>query len=53
MNFYFAPMEGSTGYIYRNAHNAFFNNIDKYFSSFIIANQSASFKTRELNDILH
>ncbi|MBU3127614.1 tRNA dihydrouridine synthase [Clostridium tagluense] len=52
MNFYFAPMEGLTGYIYRNAHNAFFNNIDKYFSPFIFANQSESFKTRELNDIL-
>ena len=52
MNFYFAPMEGLTGYIYRNAHNTFFNNIDKYFSPFIVANQSRSFKTRELNDIL-
>jgi tRNA-dihydrouridine synthase len=52
MNFYFAPMEGLTGYIYRNAHNAFFNNIDKYFSPFIVANQSESFKTREINDIL-
>ena len=52
MNFYFAPMEGLTGYIYRNAHNAFFNNIDKYFSPFIVANQSKRFKTRELNDIL-
>jgi tRNA-dihydrouridine synthase len=52
MNFYFAPMEGLTGYIYRNAHNAFFNKIDKYFSPFIVANQSDSFKTRELNDIL-
>ena len=52
MNFYFAPMEGLTGYIYRNAHNAFFNNIDKYFSPFIVANQSKGFKTRELNDLL-
>ncbi|MGV8906170.1 MAG: tRNA-dihydrouridine synthase [Acetobacterium sp.] len=52
MNFYFAPMEGVTGYIYRNAHHAFFNNIDKYFSPFIVANQSKSFKTRELNDVL-
>jgi tRNA-dihydrouridine synthase len=52
MNFYFAPMEGLTGYIYRNAHNAFFNNIDKYYSPFISANQSGSLKTRELNDIL-
>jgi len=45
-------MEGLTGYIYRNAHNALFNNIDKYFSPFIPANQSESFKTKELNDIL-
>jgi len=52
MNFYFAPMEGLTGYIYRNAHNAFFNHIDKYFSPFIVANQGESFKARELNDIL-
>ncbi|AKA67733.1 tRNA dihydrouridine synthase [Clostridium scatologenes] len=52
MNFYFAPMEGLTGYIYRNAHNAFFNNVDKYFSPFIVANQSNSFKTKELRDVL-
>lgn len=52
MNFYFAPMEGLTGYIYRNAHHAFFPGIDKYFSPFIYANQSDSFKNKELNDIL-
>lgn len=52
MNFYFAPLEGLTGYIYRNAHHTFFNNIDKYFSPFIVASQSRSFKTREINDIL-
>lgn len=52
MYFYCAPMEGLTGYIYRNAHHAFFDNINKYFSPFIVANQSESFKTRELNDIL-
>jgi tRNA-dihydrouridine synthase len=45
-------MEGLTGYIYRNAHKTFFNNIDKYFAPFIVANQSDSFKTREINDIL-
>lgn len=52
MKFYFAPMEGLTWYIYRNAHNAFFNHIDKYFAPFIVANQSESFKAREINDIL-
>jgi len=53
MNFYFAPMEGLTGYVYRNAHHAFFHHsVNKYFSPFIAANQSERFKTRELNDIL-
>jgi tRNA-dihydrouridine synthase len=41
-----------TGYIYRNAHNTYFNNIDKYLSPFISANQSGSLKTKEINDIL-
>jgi tRNA-dihydrouridine synthase len=52
MNFYFAPMEGLTGYIFRNAHHTYFNNIDKYFSPFIVANESNNLKTREINDIL-
>jgi tRNA-dihydrouridine synthase len=52
MNFYFAPMEGLTGYVYRNAHHAFFPGIKKYFSPFIVANQCESFRTRELKDIL-
>lgn len=52
MNLYAAPMEGLTGYIYRNAHHAFFNHIDKYFSPFILANQHAALKSRELNDIM-
>ncbi|MDF2540573.1 MAG: dus1 [Herbinix sp.] len=52
MKFYFAPMEGVTGYIYRNAHNACFDHIDKYFSPFIVANQSDNFKSKEINDIL-
>jgi tRNA-dihydrouridine synthase len=52
MKFYFAPMEGLTGYIYRNAHHTFFPNINKYFSPFIVANQCESFRSRELKDIL-
>jgi tRNA-dihydrouridine synthase len=51
MKFYFAPMEGLTGYIYRNAYNASFNQIDKYFSPFIVANQGGV-KNRGINDIL-
>lgn len=52
MNFYFAPMEGLTGYVYRNAHHAFFPGIKKYFSPFIVANQCESFRSREIKDIL-
>lgn len=52
MKFYYAPMEGLTGYIYRNAHHAFFHNVDKYFSPFIVPQQNESFKTRDINDIL-
>ncbi len=46
-------MEGLTGYVYRNAHHAFFpNGIEKYFSPFIFANQHDNFKARAMNDIL-
>lgn len=52
MKFYFAPMEGITGYIYRKAHHTYFDHIDKYFAPFIVAHQRDNFKTREINDIL-
>ena len=52
MKYYLAPMEGITGYIYRNAYEKFFNNIDKYFTPFIVPNNSRSLKTKELRDIL-
>ena len=32
MEYYFAPMEGITGWIYRKAHHRFFGGVDKYFS---------------------
>lgn len=52
MKYYLAPMEGITGFIYRNAYEKYFNNIDKYFTPFIIPNNSKSLKTRELRDVL-
>jgi len=51
MKFYLAPMEGITGYIYRNSYEKNFGNIDKYFAPFITPNKSRSLKTRELRDI--
>ena len=52
MEYYLAPMEGITGFIYRNAYEKFFHNIDKYFTPFIVANKSRSLKTKELRDVL-
>lgn len=52
MKYYFAPMEGITGYIYRNAHHMFFQGADKYFTPFLTPDQNRTFKTRELEDIL-
>ena len=52
MKHYLAPLEGITGYIYRNAYEKTFHNVDKYFTPFIVANKSRSLKTKELKDVL-
>lgn len=52
MKYYFAPLEGVTGYIYRNAYETFFGQIDKYFLPFISPTKNKGFTARELNDIL-
>ena len=52
MKFYFAPLEGVTGYIYRNTYNKFFGEeIDKYFTPFIVPTMNYCFTSKELNDI--
>ncbi len=35
MQFYLAPMEGLTGYVYRNAYHKYFPAADRYFTPFI------------------
>ncbi|MDR0923709.1 MAG: tRNA-dihydrouridine synthase family protein [Hungatella sp.] len=52
MKYYFAPMEGITGYIYRNAHHKFFKHVDVYFTPFIVPTQNRKFTSREKNDFL-
>jgi len=52
MKFYYAPMEGVAGYVYRSAHNKFFDGIDKYFAPFIVADQTNGFRKKDINDIL-
>ncbi len=51
MQYEFAPLEGITGYIYRNAHHACFPSMDRYYTPFITPKKGKSFTTREWNDI--
>ncbi|MHC1682625.1 MAG: tRNA dihydrouridine synthase [Clostridiaceae bacterium] len=52
MKYYLAPLEGITGYIYRNAYHSFFGQVDKYFLPFISPTKNKKFTSRELNDVL-
>ena len=52
MEFYFAPMEGVAGYIYRNTYNKYFNNVDKFFAPFISTSPNGIKKMKEFKDIL-
>ena len=52
MNYYFAPLEGITGFIYRNTYEKYFGGIQKYFSPFITTNQNFTIQNREKKDIL-
>ena len=52
MEYYFAPLEGITGYIYRSAHASCFPGMDRYYSPFLVPHQNRDFDTREKNDVL-
>lgn len=49
MKFYLAPMEGLTGYIFRNAYNETFGDVDRYFTPFLA---SKKLNHKEKNDVL-
>ena len=51
MKFYLAPLEGLTGYIYRNTYAKYFGEVDKYFTPFIAANQHGKWSGREKQDV--
>lgn len=51
MRYYFAPMEGITGYVYRNAHHRYFSSVDKYFTPFLTPNQNRKLSSKEKNDV--
>ena len=48
----FAPMEGITGYAFRNAHCRTYGGISRYFTPFITVNQNCLFKKSEERDVL-
>lgn len=50
--YYFAPMEGITTWIYRRAHANVYRPLDKYFIPFVEPHEKRDFKTRELKEIL-
>ena len=52
MKFYLAPMEGITGYIYRQAYNSCFKPMDRYFTPFLAPKHKSGFSSKELNDIV-
>ena len=51
MRYYFAPLEGITGYVYRNVHHSFFPGTDRYYMPFVAPNYTKHFKSREKEDI--
>ena len=51
MKIYCAPLEGITGYIFRNAYNGIYGHIDKYFAPFISPAENCPITPRERKDI--
>lgn len=51
MKFYLAPLEGVTGYIYRNVLEKHFPGTDRYFTPFIAPDQNRVLRTRETKDV--
>jgi len=52
MRYYAAPMEGLTGYVFRNAHHTCFPGTDGYFTPFVSPGSNHELTTKEMNDLL-
>jgi len=52
LKFYFAPMEGVTGYTLRNVHHACYPGVDAYFTPFIAPNQHHAVNPKEHRDVV-
>lgn len=51
MKIYFAPMEGITSYIFRNAFEKYYGGIDKYFSPFVSPADNCAMNPKENRDV--
>jgi len=51
MKIYMAPMEGVTTRTYRTVFRKYFGGVDKYFTPFLVANQTHHFKKREIAEV--
>ena len=51
MKIYFAPLEGITGHIFRNAYNEIYGHIDKYFAPFISPSEKCPITPRERKEV--
>ncbi len=52
MKYYFAPLEGITGFVFRRLHHKYFGGPDKYYMPFVSAMEKGKIKKREKRDIL-
>ncbi len=51
MRIYFAPMEGITGHLYRQAHQRWFGGVDRYYMPFISPSHDHIFTKRERREL--
>lgn len=51
MYYYFAPMEGVTGRLFRRTHFRFFSGVDKYFLPFVSPGKDRVFSRRDMREL--
>ena len=51
MKIFFAPMEGITGFVFRNAFHSVFGGVDKYYAPFVSPGPDIGIPKRQMRDI--
>ena len=51
MEYYFAPLEGITGAVFREAHNRCFGGVDAYYMPFLSPTRDRMFTPRDLRNV--